>query len=189
MTIFLLIVGVLLIVSGINNTSAELFGLVKSEFGGTDTAGNKKDTGFLPWAFAIWGLGALGYIPGMRPVSNALLVLVAVVILLHAQKGGTGFFKRVSMDVTAAPGQNANDLLGIVENSGAAGDGGLFGLISNPLGLFGTVTGLGNDIQKYGTEFNQAAGQFNKFAAQFSNTSGGQSAGASSGFNAQSFEV
>ncbi len=81
MPIFLLLVGVALIVSGIHGTSKDLFALIKGDFTGQ---GN-----FAYWFVSIMAIGAVGYIKKLQPVSDSFLVLVLVVLFL---KSGTRFF-------------------------------------------------------------------------------------------------
>lgn len=81
MPIFFLILGVLFIVVGINNKVGELADLVKEDF--VPSSGSAS---FTNWALALIILGSLGYIKELKPVANAMLVLVIISMLL-ANKG------------------------------------------------------------------------------------------------------
>lgn len=74
MPIFILLVGILLVATGINNTTGNLGALLKKEF---TTAPS-----FVPWLAAILGVGALGFIDNLKPIANSFLVLILVVIIL-----------------------------------------------------------------------------------------------------------
>ena len=83
----LLIIGVVLLVAGIRNTQCILFAEVEGDFTGTNN--------FFYWFLAIMIIGALGYVPKLKPISTALLVLVIVVLFLHKGANG-GFFQQLT---------------------------------------------------------------------------------------------
>lgn len=83
----LLIIGVVLLVAGIRNTQCILFAEVEGDFTGTNN--------FFYWFLAIMIIGTLGYIPKLKPISTALLVLVIVVLFLHKGANG-GFFQQLT---------------------------------------------------------------------------------------------
>jgi uncharacterized membrane protein HdeD (DUF308 family) len=83
----LIIVGIILLVSGVRNTHPELYNLVKQDFSG--------DKSYVRWMLAILIIGAIGYIPEMKPLSRAFLVLV--VIGLFISNGG--FFDKFQQDL------------------------------------------------------------------------------------------
>jgi hypothetical protein len=70
--------GLILIVTGVRGTvnsgTPSLVSLVKDDFIGTDP--------FWKWMLAILLIGAIGYIPNLRPISRAFMALVIVVFLL-----------------------------------------------------------------------------------------------------------
>lgn len=91
----LLIIGVLLVVSGLRGTSSQLVTLVKADFTGQDN--------FVYWMTAMLILGALGYIDELKPLSRIFTILVVVVLFLS----NGGFFQQF----TAALGTvNANSV-------------------------------------------------------------------------------
>ncbi len=75
MAFLALVIGVVLIVSAIRNTHSDLLGAL-----GQDVPG------FVVWGAAIFGVAVIGFIPGLKPVSRALLALVVVVIVLTNYK-------------------------------------------------------------------------------------------------------
>ncbi len=96
MPIFFLIVGVLLIVVSINNKLPTMTHLVKEDFNPTDGS-----AGFGIWLVAIFVVGALGYAKPFRPVANAFLLLLVIVMVLsngNPSRGG-GFFAKFNQAV------------------------------------------------------------------------------------------
>lgn len=96
MPIFILFVGVMLVVVGINNKLPELTALLKEDF--------KPSNGQAPfqvWIVAIFVTGSLGYIKSMRPVANAFLVLIIVTLLLSNK----GFFAQFNAALTGDDGR------------------------------------------------------------------------------------
>lgn len=87
MPLFILAVGILLIISAVNNKLPELAGLLKEDFSPSSNV-----AGFPIWVFAIVLIGLLGYIPGVKPLSNAFLVLLFVGLIL----ANRGFFSKFS---------------------------------------------------------------------------------------------
>ena len=85
MALSFIVIGLLLLVSAVQNTQSQLFALVKEDFTGPDN--------FFQWMFALAFVGAIGFIPRMRGFSVALLTLVLLAIFL---KRGTGFFDQLT---------------------------------------------------------------------------------------------
>jgi hypothetical protein len=77
MPLFFLLVGVLLVIVGINDRIDDLNTLLKEDFAPSDGT-----PGFILWILAIGVIGLLGGIKSFKPVSNAFLVLLVVVVLL-----------------------------------------------------------------------------------------------------------
>lgn len=75
-------IGLVLLAAAYQGRQQELFSLIKQDFTGTPN--------FLTWIFVIGAIGALGYIPGLKPVSTAFLVLVIIVLFLS----NGGFFQQ-----------------------------------------------------------------------------------------------
>lgn len=81
----LAIIGIVLLVAGVRNQQATLFELVKGDFSGPNN--------FIFWMVSIFAIGAIGYIPKLKPISTAFLALVIVVLFLRR---GTGFFAQLN---------------------------------------------------------------------------------------------
>ena len=89
MSLALIFAGVLFLSAAVRDSQADLFGLLKQDLTGSNN--------FLQWALALILVGALGFIPKLKPFSMALLALILVAIFLRK---GTGFFDQL----TAATG-------------------------------------------------------------------------------------
>lgn len=98
MAFALLIIGITLIVSAVRNTVTDLITLIKGDFSGQ---GN-----FLYWIAALLLVGAVGYIPRLKPISDGLLVAIVLAVLLSRgnPKGSYNFFGKF----TQALGVNAS---------------------------------------------------------------------------------
>ena len=91
MAFALLVVGIFLLVSAARNKQGDLFALVQGDFTGPNN--------FIYWFTAILLIGALGYIPKLKPVSVALLTLVIIVLVLAKGNGnglGGGLFEKLT---------------------------------------------------------------------------------------------
>ena len=82
-----LIVGIVLVVSGVRGTSDDLYELLQGEFTGHPN--------FLNWLLAILVIGSLGYIDKIRTVSRAFLVLIIVVLFLSNKGFFDQFMKQI----------------------------------------------------------------------------------------------
>lgn len=82
MPFVLFAIGVLLVVSAVRGTQSQLFTLLKGDFSGSGS--------FVPWLISILAIGALGYINAIKPIVNAFLALVIVVLFLS----NGGFFSK-----------------------------------------------------------------------------------------------
>lgn len=74
MPFFLLIAGIIFLVAAIRGNQGELFSLLKEDFGG--------DNNFFVWVLAIVVIALLGNIKTIKPVSDAFLGLVILVIIV-----------------------------------------------------------------------------------------------------------
>lgn len=93
MILVLLFIGVVLVIAAFRNSQGALF-----------TALYEDVPGFVVWAAAIFAIGAVGFIPGLKPVSRGILALVIVVIVLRNYKNIiTGFQNMWTDPPKAAP--------------------------------------------------------------------------------------
>ena len=114
MPLALVVLGVLFMVVGIRGTQTDLFNLLKGDFTGP---GN-----FIYWVVAILIIGATGYIKPFKPVSDAFLVLVLLVMVLSNR----GFFDRFMSQINSTTTVfNPGPITPL--NPIGLGQGGLFG--------------------------------------------------------------
>lgn len=92
MPLALLAFGALLLIAAIRGTQDDLFALLKKDFTGQ---GN-----FFLWILAILLVGSVGYVKQLRPISNAFLVLILLVFILAANKGGRDFFSSLLSQIS-----------------------------------------------------------------------------------------
>lgn len=91
----LLLIGAVLLVAGIRNTYAQLWALVEGDF--------TSQGGFLAWVAAIGVIGALGYVPKLKPLSIALLTLILIVLVISHN----GVFAQLQQFITSGGGASA----------------------------------------------------------------------------------
>jgi hypothetical protein len=72
MILIALLIGVIVIVAAIRNSQGALVSAL-----GQDVPG------FVIWAAALFAVGAVGYVPGLKPVSRGLLALIILVLILR----------------------------------------------------------------------------------------------------------
>lgn len=84
MAFVLIIFGAAFILAGYHGNAAQLFTKIGGEFSGTPSFGK--------WAIAILTVGAVGYIKPLKPISDAFIVLVLIVLFLSNK----GFFASFS---------------------------------------------------------------------------------------------
>lgn len=109
MSFALFIVGAVLLIASIKNSQDNLFALVHGDFVGQNN--------FLYWFLSILIIGAVGYIPKLKPLSIAFLTLVILVLVLT--RGG--LFDKFA---TAIGSTQAVVAAGAAPGSGAAPGGG-----------------------------------------------------------------
>jgi len=75
MIIIILLIGVILIIAAIRNSQNDLFAALAQDV-----------PAYIIWGAALFAVGAIGFIPGLKPVSRALLALIIVVLVLRNYK-------------------------------------------------------------------------------------------------------
>lgn len=96
MALFALIIGLILIVSAVRNSQADLFSALKSDV-----------PPFIIWGAAVLAIGAIGFVPGLKTVSRWLLALVLIVIIVNNyQKLVSGFSNAWKTGAASAPPGN-----------------------------------------------------------------------------------
>jgi hypothetical protein len=87
----LVFAGLVLIITGINNTYVQLGSQLKSDFTG--------DKNFIMYAAALGGVGALGYINALRTFSHYFMALILISLVLSNK----GFFQNLTAALSAQP--------------------------------------------------------------------------------------
>ncbi len=118
MLLLALIIGVVLIVAAIRNSQGDLFSALATDV-----------PAYFVWAAAIVAVGALGYVPGLKPVSRGLLALIILVIFLHNYQSILSGFQGVISNTETSPSS---------AGSGSAATGGANGLSLNASSLTST---------------------------------------------------
>ena len=98
----LLIIGLALLASAIQGTQQQFLDLLVIDFSGPSN--------FTYWVLALLLIGAVGYIPKARPVSDAFLVLVVLVLVLskgNPSQSGGGFFAQLTQALSTTNTQQA----------------------------------------------------------------------------------
>lgn len=86
-------VGLLLIVTGFQNTYKQFGALVQGDFTGS---GN-----FIYWLASIGIIGGLGYIKGLESFSRAFMFLILLVLFIGAYKKNSNIFGEVQGDIAS----------------------------------------------------------------------------------------
>lgn len=93
MPIFFLLVGILLVIVAINDKLPDLTKLAHDDF-----VSSSNGPSFTVWIVAIIAVGAIGYVQALKPVANAFLALIIVVLILSNK----GFFAQFTQTVSKA---------------------------------------------------------------------------------------
>ena len=122
MILVALILGVILIVAAIRNSQGALFAAL-----GVDVPG------FVVWAAAIFAVGVVGYVPGLKTVSRGLLALVIVALVLNNyQKILAGFQSAWQNPTPAAPPPGQTPGTSASGVGGSPASGALDAALGNP---------------------------------------------------------
>lgn len=84
MPIFLLIIGVIFLVAAVRGNQKDLLDLIRDDFSGQNN--------FFLWVLAIVIIVALGNFKAIKPISDAFLGLVILVIIVANYKNGKDIF-------------------------------------------------------------------------------------------------
>lgn len=90
-----IIIGLVLLVSGVKGTNDKLASLVKNDFSGSNS--------YIRWMFAILVIGALGYIKQIEPVSRMFLILVVIVLILSNRGVFASFNSQLFSSTPSSP--------------------------------------------------------------------------------------
>lgn len=113
MLLLALAIGVVLIVAAVRNSQDTLFAALKTDV-----------PHYVTIAAAILAVGAIGYVPNLKPVSRGLLALIfTVIILRNYQQIIAGFQAVSSGQAVGSPPASAGTSSGDSENSDAIANG------------------------------------------------------------------
>lgn len=139
MPFVLILAGAVLIVAAVRNTQQSLFFLLANDLTGQNN--------FVFWILSILVIGAIGYIPKLKPLSDGFLILVILVLFLRK---GTGFFamfnKQIATTETTTPKVSASGTTGGTQGfvGGSSGIGFSLPGIGIGVGGGGSQPGIGN---------------------------------------------
>lgn len=103
MAFALIFVGIIMAVSAVRGTYNDLFALVKDDFTGPNN--------FLFWAVIVLIIGSIGYIRPLRPLSQAFLVVIVLVLVLtrgNPSGVGGGLFQQLYSEFVSGTNPPAN---------------------------------------------------------------------------------
>lgn len=126
----LLLIGLLMVVTGFQDTYVAFGQQIQKDFTGS---GN-----FTYWLLAIFLVGALGYVQGLENFSRAFMVLIIVAIFLN--KGNSSFFSNFSSALSSGTTSSVDAVGQPLAGSGAASGG---SSASSSTGLLGSVISKG----------------------------------------------
>lgn len=105
MPLALLLVGILFLTAAVRGDKCDgqqcsdlLFKTLKDDFTGPNN--------FIYWGIALWIIGAAGYYKPLKPLSNAFLGLVILVLFI----ANRGFFQKFMDQIRATESYSSNDL-------------------------------------------------------------------------------
>lgn len=87
MGFIVIFIGLFLAITAVRNKHGELADLVKGDFTGPNN--------FFSWIIALVVIGGLGYIKPLKPITDAFLVLLILVLFLS----NGAFFDRITTDL------------------------------------------------------------------------------------------
>jgi hypothetical protein len=129
----LLVLGTLLIASGLKGTEHKLGQQIANDMLGTD--------GFIGWIAAFGAIGALGYIPKLEQPSRYMLALLLVVIVVR--NGGVFQNAMQALQTAAAngPAQSVQTSPTSLDNAGGGSSGGSSSGGGSALGTAASIIG------------------------------------------------
>ena len=95
MPIALLMIGCLFLIAAVRGKHTDLFDVLKDDFTGPNN--------FIYWGLSLFVIGAVGYYRPLKPISNAFMLLVVLVLFLSNK----GFFNKFMEQVGAGASRSA----------------------------------------------------------------------------------
>lgn len=126
-----LLIGLVLVVAAVRNSQADLFKELAADV-----------PAFGVWAAAIIAIGAIGFVPGLKPISKGLLFLVILVILVNNYKNIESGLRGAWSNASASDGTSSSTASNQSATSNALQNG--LSSVDPGIGeLYGIVTGNG----------------------------------------------
>lgn len=120
MPLIFIAIGILFLVLARNGTQGDFEQLLKSEFTGAQS--------FIVWASAIVILGLLGFFKPIRPVTDAFIGLIILVLILHNK----GFFGQLNAALRNPVAPTSSDALAATPAQVGAANSMAAGTLTNP---------------------------------------------------------
>jgi hypothetical protein len=127
----LLVLGTLLIASGLKGTEHKLGQQIANDMLGTD--------GFIGWIAAFGAIGALGYIPKLEQPSRYMLALLIVVIVVRNGGVFQNAMQAIQGAAASGPAQSVQTSPTSLDNAGGSSSGGSSG--GSALGTAASIIG------------------------------------------------
>jgi len=105
MPLALLVIGVLFITAAVRGKQQLLFSTLKDDFTGPNN--------FIYWFIAIFIIGAVGYYKPAKPLANAFLTLIVLVLFLSNR----GFFEKFMEQIGSTRGGGSSGIWDFATNS------------------------------------------------------------------------
>ena len=116
MPLFALFIGAILVVAAIRDTQGQLFSALSIDA-----------PAYVTWGTAIVLIGSIGFVPGLKPISRGLLVLILVVLVLrnysNVISGFNNAWQGAVKQGAGAKGQQPNHGVGSTPGAGNSDTG------------------------------------------------------------------
>jgi len=117
MPLALLLIGVVFLTAAVRGTHTLLFETLKDDFTGPNN--------FLYWGLALFVISAAGYYRPLKPLSNAFMLLVVLVLFLSNRGFFEKFMEQIGSTQTNSPTQAPQS---------SSGGGGILGQVARIVG-------------------------------------------------------
>lgn len=121
-------IGLILVITGFQNTYKEFGSQLQKDFSGQDS--------FIWWMVSIGVIGSLGYVKDLETFSRAFMVLMILVMIIANDKNGNNFFSKLTSGLQSGSTTAVNPI-------GASLPGGSGGSTGGGGGLLGPLESAG----------------------------------------------
>lgn len=127
-------VGLLLVITGFQNTYRQFGKMVQGDFSGANS--------FIYWMAAVAVVGGLGYIKGLESFSRAFMVLILTALVIAMYKQNPNVFSNITTGLSSGSTESVNPIGAPL--AGSSGGGGSSD--SSGSGLLSDIGGLSSDF-------------------------------------------